>query len=136
ATLLSETDIKEIRESRGKIPNASKKMAKKFYIGPKYVYEIWDNKKHLQQGRDQVNPSQPEEVLKGGSKVGIKPESQREDLWRDRDQEKTGKKKLKFKSALALLISSTNQQTSTSLNNLYINKEELDASYEKMASFQ
>ncbi|CAB5370501.1 unnamed protein product [Rhizophagus irregularis] len=50
ATLLSEADINEIRESRGKIPNASKKMADKFHIGPKRVYEIWDNKERLQQG--------------------------------------------------------------------------------------
>ncbi|CAG8855714.1 33370_t:CDS:1, partial [Gigaspora margarita] len=143
-------DIKKIRESRGKIPNASKKMAEKFHIRPKRVYEIWDNKECLQQGRDQVNPSQPEvlpvitalknvvrdgeakpnssEVLEGDSKVGIKPGSQREDLWRDRDQEKTGEKKLKSKSVLALPTLSTNQQTFTSLNNLDINKEELDAS--------
>ncbi|CAJ0833840.1 149_t:CDS:1, partial [Entrophospora sp. SA101] len=32
ATQLSESDIKEIRDSRGKIPNASKKMAEKFHI--------------------------------------------------------------------------------------------------------
>jgi hypothetical protein len=50
ATLLSEAAIKEIRESRGRIPDASKKMAKKFHIGPKRVYEIWDNKERLQQG--------------------------------------------------------------------------------------
>ncbi|CAI2197846.1 4993_t:CDS:1 [Funneliformis geosporum] len=50
ATLLSEADIKEIRESRGRIPYASKKMADKFHIGPKRVYEIWDNKERLQQG--------------------------------------------------------------------------------------
>ena len=43
ATLLSEADIKEIRESRGRIPSASKKMAEKFHIGPKRVYEIWNN---------------------------------------------------------------------------------------------
>src|SRR3954462_6787693 len=49
ATLLSEADIKEIRESRG-IPNASQKMASKFHIGPKRVYKIWDNKERLQQG--------------------------------------------------------------------------------------
>ena len=48
ATLLSEADIEKIRESRSKIPNASKKMANKFHIGPKYIYEIWDNKEHLQ----------------------------------------------------------------------------------------
>ncbi|CAG8845077.1 11971_t:CDS:1, partial [Gigaspora margarita] len=71
-------------------------MAEKFHIGPKRVYEIWDNKERLQQGRDQVNSSQPE--------VDIKLGSQREDLWRDRDQE----------------------------NNLDKNKEEIDASYEKM----
>jgi hypothetical protein len=53
ATQLSESDIKEIRESRGKIPNASKKMADKFHIGPKRVYEIWDNKERLQQGFNQ-----------------------------------------------------------------------------------
>ncbi|CAG8856013.1 34213_t:CDS:1, partial [Gigaspora margarita] len=67
------------------------------------------NKECLQQRRDQVNPSQPEvlpvitalknvvrdeeakpnssEVLEGGSKVGIKPGSQREDLWRDINKE-------------------------------------------------
>ena len=50
AILLSEADIKEIRESRGRIPNTSKKMADKFHIGPKHVYEIWDNKERLQQG--------------------------------------------------------------------------------------
>uniref|UniRef100_U9URU8 Uncharacterized protein n=1 Tax=Rhizophagus irregularis (strain DAOM 181602 / DAOM 197198 / MUCL 43194) TaxID=747089 RepID=U9URU8_RHIID len=50
ATLLSEADIKEIRESRGRIPNATQKMASKFHIGPKRVYEIWDNKERLQQG--------------------------------------------------------------------------------------
>ncbi|CAG8855153.1 22057_t:CDS:2, partial [Gigaspora margarita] len=62
------------------------------------------------------------EVLERDSKVGIKPGSQREDLWRDWDQEKTEEKKLKSKSA------------PTSLNNLDINKEELDASYEKMSA--
>ncbi|CAG8834557.1 13825_t:CDS:2 [Gigaspora margarita] len=30
-------------------------MAEKFYIGPKHVYEIWDNKERLQQ---RVIPSQ------------------------------------------------------------------------------
>jgi hypothetical protein len=50
ATLLSEADIKEIRESRGRIPNVTQKMASKFHIGPKRVYEIWDNKERLQQG--------------------------------------------------------------------------------------
>jgi len=40
ATLLTEADIKEIRE----------KMANKLHIGPKRVYEIWDNKERLQQG--------------------------------------------------------------------------------------
>ncbi|CAG8793639.1 4087_t:CDS:1 [Cetraspora pellucida] len=49
ATLLSDDAIKKIRESRGKIPNASKKMADKFHIEPKHVYEIWDNKECLQQ---------------------------------------------------------------------------------------
>ncbi|CAG8550371.1 13164_t:CDS:1 [Racocetra fulgida] len=49
ATLLTEADIKEIRESRGRIPNASKKMANKFHIGPKRIYKIWDNKECLQQ---------------------------------------------------------------------------------------
>ncbi|CAG8548559.1 4887_t:CDS:2 [Racocetra fulgida] len=65
ATLLLEADIKEIRESRGKIPNASKKMASKFHIGPKRVYEIWDNKERLQQG---VISSQP--VLDENSQTG------------------------------------------------------------------
>ncbi|CAG8484118.1 7133_t:CDS:2 [Paraglomus brasilianum] len=39
ATLLTEADIKKIRE----------KMANKLHIGPKRVYEIWDNKERLQQ---------------------------------------------------------------------------------------
>ncbi|CAI2197140.1 9886_t:CDS:1 [Funneliformis geosporum] len=54
ATILTEADIKEIRESRGKIPSAPRKMAKKFHIGLKRVYEIWDNKERLQQGLDQL----------------------------------------------------------------------------------
>jgi hypothetical protein len=53
ATLLTEANIKKIRESRSRIPSASKKMAKKFHIGAKRVYEIWDNKECLQQGFDQ-----------------------------------------------------------------------------------
>ncbi|CAG8781623.1 35137_t:CDS:2, partial [Racocetra persica] len=58
ATLLSEADIKEIRESRSRIPNASKIMAKKFHIGPKRIYKIWDYKERLQQGviLSQSNP--------------------------------------------------------------------------------
>ena len=40
ATHLSESDIIEIRESRGKIPNASKRMAEKFHIDACRVYEI------------------------------------------------------------------------------------------------
>ena len=59
ATLLSEADIKEIRESRGRIPNASKKMADKFHIGPKRIYEIWDNKERLQQGVISFSSGQP-----------------------------------------------------------------------------
>ena len=54
ATLLSEADIKEIRESRGKISSAPRKMAKKFHIRLKRVYEIWDNKERLQQELDQL----------------------------------------------------------------------------------
>ena len=38
--LLSEVDIKEIKKSKGRIPNTSKKMASKFYIEPKHVYKI------------------------------------------------------------------------------------------------
>jgi hypothetical protein len=59
ATLLSEADIKEIRESRGRIRNAPKKMADKFHIGPKRVYDIWDNKEHLQQGVISSSSDQP-----------------------------------------------------------------------------
>jgi hypothetical protein len=59
ATLLSEADIKEIRESRGRIRNAPKKMADKFHIGPKRVYDIWDNKERLQQGVISSSSDQP-----------------------------------------------------------------------------
>ncbi|CAB5378947.1 unnamed protein product [Rhizophagus irregularis] len=59
ATLLSEADIKEIRESRGRIPNATQKMASKFHIRPKRVYEIWDNKERLQQGVISFSSGQP-----------------------------------------------------------------------------
>jgi hypothetical protein len=41
---------RKLEKSRGRIPNATQKMASKFHIGPKYVYEIWDDKEHLQQG--------------------------------------------------------------------------------------
>ncbi len=47
---------------------------------------------------------------------------------------KTGRKKLKLKSVLALPVSSTETHPiPKSLKNTDINKEELDASYEKMA---
>ena len=59
ATQLSEADIKEIRESRSKIPNATKKMANKFHIGPKCVYEIQDNKERLQQEVISFSSGQP-----------------------------------------------------------------------------
>ncbi|GBB84461.1 hypothetical protein RclHR1_11020007 [Rhizophagus clarus] len=59
ATLLSEADIKEIRESRGRIRNTPKKMADKFHIRPKRVYDIWDNKERLQQGVISSSSDQP-----------------------------------------------------------------------------
>ncbi|CAB4382486.1 unnamed protein product [Rhizophagus irregularis] len=59
ATQLSESDIKEIRESRGKIPSASKKMAEKFHIGAQRVYEIWNNSERLQQGLILSSSDQP-----------------------------------------------------------------------------
>ncbi|CAG8520381.1 10911_t:CDS:1 [Ambispora gerdemannii] len=59
ATQLSESDIKEIRESRGKVPNASKRMAKKFHIGARRVYEIWEHNERLQQGLDSWDDSPP-----------------------------------------------------------------------------
>ncbi|CAG8668287.1 9836_t:CDS:1, partial [Paraglomus occultum] len=46
-----------IRESRGKIPNASKRMAKKFHIGTRRVYEIWEHNERLQQDLDSPSPS-------------------------------------------------------------------------------
>src|SRR5947209_3642187 len=60
ATKLSESDIKEIRDSRGKIPNASKKMSEKFHIGARRVYEIWEYTERLQQGLDHVSFSADE----------------------------------------------------------------------------
>ena len=59
ATQLSESDIKEIRESRDKIPNASKKMAEKFHIGARRIYEIWNNSERLQQGLILSSSNQP-----------------------------------------------------------------------------
>ncbi len=56
---MSESDIKEIRESRGKIPNASKKMAEKFHIGARRIYEIWNNSERLQQGLILSSSDQP-----------------------------------------------------------------------------
>ncbi|GBC35571.2 hypothetical protein GLOIN_2v1790876 [Rhizophagus irregularis DAOM 181602=DAOM 197198] len=40
----------EIRESRDRIPNASKIMAEKFHVGARRIYEIWNNSERLQQG--------------------------------------------------------------------------------------
>ena len=74
ATQLSESDIKEIRESRGKIPNASKKMAEKFHIGARRVYEIWNNSERLQQelilsSSDQLALDKMEQTLEAVSEV-------------------------------------------------------------------
>ena len=76
ATQLSESDIKEIRESRGKIPNASKKMAEKFHIGARRVYEIWNNNKHFQQelilsSSDQLALNKTEQTLEAISEVSF-----------------------------------------------------------------
>ncbi|CAG8795223.1 13087_t:CDS:1, partial [Racocetra fulgida] len=49
------SDIKEISDSKGKIPNASKKMAEKFHIGACHVYEIWEHNERFQQGLDNQN---------------------------------------------------------------------------------
>ncbi|CAG8841407.1 7452_t:CDS:2, partial [Gigaspora margarita] len=59
-------DIKEIRESRGKIPNASKKIAEKFHIGPKrpeVLSAIIALKNVVRDGEAKPNSS---EVLEGG----------------------------------------------------------------------
>ena len=56
---LSEADIKEIRESRGRIPNASKIMAEKFHVGARRIYEIWNNSERLQQGLILSSSDQP-----------------------------------------------------------------------------
>ncbi|CAG8621049.1 3857_t:CDS:1 [Acaulospora morrowiae] len=56
-TYLSESDIIEIRESRGKIPNVSKRMSKKFHIGACHVYKIWKHNEHLQQDLNSLSPS-------------------------------------------------------------------------------
>src|SRR4051794_23257857 len=100
ATLLSDDDIKEIRESRGRIPNASKKMADKFHIGPKHVYEIWDNKERLQQGVPEgpVISSQPvpdENPQTDKSKQSLKavPEEQSTSLPATEIPKKNGRKK-------------------------------------------
>jgi len=74
ATQLSEADIKEIRESRGRIPNASRKMAEKFHIDAQRVYEIWNNSEHLQQGLilssfDQLALDKTEQTLEAVSEV-------------------------------------------------------------------
>src|SRR5204862_4661969 len=59
ATPLTEADIKKIRESRGRIPNASKKMAEKFHVGARRIYEIWNNSERLQQGLILSSSDQP-----------------------------------------------------------------------------
>ena len=74
AIQLSESDIKEIRESRDKIPNASKKMAEKFHIGAQRVYEIWNNSERLQQelilsSSDQLALDKTEQTLEVVSEV-------------------------------------------------------------------
>ncbi len=71
---MSESDIKEIRESRGKIPNASKKMAEKFHISARCVYEIWNNSEYFQQGfilssSDQLALDKIEQTLEVVSEV-------------------------------------------------------------------
>jgi hypothetical protein len=57
ATHLFKSDIIEIRESKEKVPNASKKMAKKFHIGARRVYEIWEHNERLQQDLNFPPPS-------------------------------------------------------------------------------
>ncbi|UZO12808.1 uncharacterized protein OCT59_004324 [Rhizophagus irregularis] len=122
ATLLSEADIKEIRESRGRIPNATQKMASKFHIGPKRVYEIWDNKERLRELEKNIRDAKVESskstdsaLEKGGSKA-----------------KKTGGKKSKSKSTLVELTPSSIQTQPIQTSKKDINNVNLDASYEKM----
>ncbi|CAG8524139.1 8436_t:CDS:2 [Racocetra persica] len=121
ATLLSEANIKKIRESRGKIPNASKKMADKFHIGPKHVYEIWDNKECLQQ-----------ELENKICNVRVEPSKSTDSTPEESKVKKSGGKKSKPKNELAPLILSTIQSQPVNLKSSDINKEKLHALYEEM----
>ncbi|CAB5394332.1 unnamed protein product [Rhizophagus irregularis] len=58
-TVSHKANIKEIREFRGRIPNASKIMAEKFHVGARRIYEIWNNSERLQQGLILFSSYQP-----------------------------------------------------------------------------
>ena len=131
ATLLLEADIKEIREFRGRIPNALKKMVNKFHIGPKHVYEIWDNKERLQQGvilsqsclnNIEVEPSKSINLtLEEGKKI-----------------KKSGEKKIKSKSVRIsepsnIIFLDSIQAIPTSESSKMLYSEDLKMFYEKEA---
>ncbi|RIB26555.1 hypothetical protein C2G38_2163090 [Gigaspora rosea] len=131
ATLLSDDAIKEIRESRGRIPNASKKMANKFHIGPKRVYEIWDNKERLQQG---AIPSWSEVLPAITASENVvcdtETESSSSEVLEGSKVKKTGGKKIRSKPVQISL--STDQVQSIQTSKKDTNKEKLDTLYKKM----
>nr|CAG8541350.1 12383_t:CDS:2 [Entrophospora candida] len=111
ATKLSEADINEIRESRGKIPNASGRMSKKFHIGAHRVYEIWEHNERLQQSLDNWNDLPPNS---------------------DEDNNKSKGNKSKTMDTLVIAgNSSVKLARSSQSESKKISREELDAYYKK-----
>src|ERR1044072_1721752 len=73
STILTPEGIKEIKESRGKIPNAAKKMSEKYHISCKRVYDLWNNCERSQQTIDnpEALPSTSHKRKKCSSTVKI-----------------------------------------------------------------
>ncbi|RGB38853.1 hypothetical protein C1646_514461 [Rhizophagus diaphanus] len=52
STILSPEAIQEIKDSRGRIPNAANVMASKYHIASRRVYDLWNNCARMQQISD------------------------------------------------------------------------------------
>ena|ERR687884_15473 len=63
STILSPEAIKEIKESKGKISNAAKKMSEKYHISRKRIYDLWNNCERAQQTIDNPELTQQTELM-------------------------------------------------------------------------
>ncbi|CAG8641103.1 18222_t:CDS:1, partial [Acaulospora morrowiae] len=70
----------------GEVLNATKRMAKKFHIGARHVYEIWEHNEHLQQDLDNWDDFPPSDSNNEACTKSVKNIKSRSKLIHNSDQ--------------------------------------------------